>query len=133
MIALHEISVALRNRSKDTTLISRLSAAGPSVCIAAATRPNRPRATDPSKLSNNCGMTATSSATTGSPTAKSYAPDQGPNQDTDDEESSTGEVVEGVIHGKTIELAVDPGLQDGEIAEVVESRGRAVMMTHDAL
>jgi hypothetical protein len=32
------------------------------------------------------------------------------------------EVVEGVIHGKTIELAVDPGLQDGESVEVVIRR-----------
>ena len=32
------------------------------------------------------------------------------------------EVVEGIIHGKTIELAVDPGLQDGEIVEVVIRR-----------
>jgi hypothetical protein len=32
------------------------------------------------------------------------------------------EVVEGVIHGKTIELAVDPGLQDGETVEVVIRR-----------
>jgi hypothetical protein len=30
-----------------------------------------------------------------------------------------GEIVEGVIHGKTIELAVDPALQDGEVVEVV--------------
>ena len=30
-----------------------------------------------------------------------------------------GEIVEGVIHGKTIELAVDPGLQDGGVVEVV--------------
>jgi len=30
-----------------------------------------------------------------------------------------GETVEGVIHGKTIELAVDPGLQDGGVVEVV--------------
>jgi hypothetical protein len=28
------------------------------------------------------------------------------------------EVVEGVIHGKTIELTVDPGLQEGETALV---------------
>jgi len=33
-----------------------------------------------------------------------------------------GETVEGVIHGKTIELAVDPGLQDGEAVEVVIRR-----------
>jgi hypothetical protein len=32
------------------------------------------------------------------------------------------EVVEGVIHGKTIELAVDPGLQDGETVEAVIRR-----------
>jgi hypothetical protein len=32
------------------------------------------------------------------------------------------ETVEGVIHGKTIELAVDPGLQDGEVVEVVIRR-----------
>ena len=32
------------------------------------------------------------------------------------------EVVEGVIHGKSIELAVDPGLQDGETFEVVIRR-----------
>jgi hypothetical protein len=32
------------------------------------------------------------------------------------------EVVEGVIHGKTIELSVDPGLQDGETVEVVIRR-----------
>ena len=30
-----------------------------------------------------------------------------------------GPIVEGVIHGKTIELAVDPGLQDGEVVEAV--------------
>jgi len=30
-----------------------------------------------------------------------------------------GEIVEGVIHGKTIELAVDPGLQDGGVVELV--------------
>ena len=30
-----------------------------------------------------------------------------------------GEIVEGVIHGKTIELAVDPGLQDGGVVQVV--------------
>ena len=30
-----------------------------------------------------------------------------------------GEIVEGVIHGKTIELALDPGLQDGGIVQVV--------------
>jgi DnaJ-class molecular chaperone len=30
-----------------------------------------------------------------------------------------GEIVEGVIHGKTIELAVDPGLQEGGVVEVV--------------
>jgi len=30
-----------------------------------------------------------------------------------------GEIVEGVNHGKTIELAVDPGLQDGGVVEVV--------------
>jgi hypothetical protein len=28
------------------------------------------------------------------------------------------EVVEGVIHGKTIELAIDPGLQDGQRVEI---------------
>ncbi len=33
-----------------------------------------------------------------------------------------GEIVEGVIHGKTIELAVDPGLQDGGVVEVVNRR-----------
>ncbi len=32
------------------------------------------------------------------------------------------EVMEGVIHGKTIELATDPGLQDGERVEVVIRR-----------
>ena len=32
------------------------------------------------------------------------------------------EAVEGVIHGKTIELAVDPGLQDGQRVEVVIRR-----------
>jgi len=32
------------------------------------------------------------------------------------------EVVEGVIHGKTIELAIDPGLQDAERVEVVIRR-----------
>ncbi|MGO8902845.1 MAG: hypothetical protein ACLQU5_31565 [Isosphaeraceae bacterium] len=41
-------------------------------------------------------------------------------------ESGMGEIVEGVIHGKTIELAVDPGLQDGGVVEVVtrESNNR---------
>ena len=33
--------------------------------------------------------------------------------------SGIGETVEGVIHGKTIELVVDPGLQNGEVVEVV--------------
>jgi len=32
------------------------------------------------------------------------------------------EVMEGVIHGKTIELAIDPGLHDGERVEVVIRR-----------
>jgi hypothetical protein len=32
------------------------------------------------------------------------------------------EVVEGVIHGRTIELEADPGLQDGERVEVVIRR-----------
>ncbi len=32
------------------------------------------------------------------------------------------EVVEGVIHGKLIELSVDPGLRDGERVEVVIRR-----------
>jgi len=30
-----------------------------------------------------------------------------------------GEIVEGVIRGKTIKLEVDPGLQDGGVVEVV--------------
>jgi hypothetical protein len=30
-----------------------------------------------------------------------------------------GEIVKGVIHGKSIELAVDPGWQDGEVVEMV--------------
>ena len=30
-----------------------------------------------------------------------------------------GPIVEGVIHGKTIELEVDRGLQNGEVVEVV--------------
>jgi len=30
-----------------------------------------------------------------------------------------GEIVEGVIHGKTIELEVDSGLRNGEVVEVV--------------
>jgi len=33
-----------------------------------------------------------------------------------------GETLEGVIHGRTIELAVDPGLQDGDVVEVVIRR-----------
>ncbi|MGZ3391994.1 MAG: hypothetical protein ACXVCF_20690 [Isosphaeraceae bacterium] len=33
-----------------------------------------------------------------------------------------GEIVEGMIHGKTIEIAVDPGLQDGGVVEVVNRR-----------
>ena len=33
-----------------------------------------------------------------------------------------GEIVEGVIHGKTSELTVDPGLQDGGVVEVVNRR-----------
>jgi len=33
-----------------------------------------------------------------------------------------GEIVEGVIRGKTIELEVDPGLQDGGVVEVVIRR-----------
>jgi hypothetical protein len=36
--------------------------------------------------------------------------------------SCMGEIVEGAIHGKTIELAVDPGLQDGGVVEVVNRR-----------
>jgi hypothetical protein len=32
------------------------------------------------------------------------------------------EIVEGVVHGKTIELAVDPGLQDEQTVEVVIRR-----------
>jgi hypothetical protein len=34
-------------------------------------------------------------------------------------ESGMGEIVEGVIRGKTIKLEVDPGLQDGGVVEVV--------------
>ena len=34
------------------------------------------------------------------------------------------EAVEGVIHGKTIELVADPGLQDGEIVELVIRRAK---------
>jgi hypothetical protein len=34
-------------------------------------------------------------------------------------ESGMGEIVEGVIRRKTIELEVDPGLQDGGVVEVV--------------
>lgn len=32
------------------------------------------------------------------------------------------EIMEGVIHGKTIELEIDPGLQDGERVEVMIRR-----------
>lgn len=32
------------------------------------------------------------------------------------------EMVEGVIHGRTIELEIDPGLQDGERVEVMIRR-----------
>jgi hypothetical protein len=35
---------------------------------------------------------------------------------------AVSEVLEGVIHGKTIELAIDPGLQDGERVEIVIRR-----------
>jgi len=28
------------------------------------------------------------------------------------------EVIQGVVHGRTIELATDPGLQDGQVVEV---------------
>ena len=34
-------------------------------------------------------------------------------------ESGMGPIVEGVIHGKTIELEVDRGLQNGDVVEVV--------------
>jgi len=37
-------------------------------------------------------------------------------------DSGMGEIVEGVIRGKTIELEVDPGLQDGGVVEVVIRR-----------
>jgi hypothetical protein len=50
------------------------------------------------------------------------------------------ETVEGVIHGKTIELAVDPGLQDGEVVEVIIRRvkqpqtwGEGIRLTAGAL
>ena len=41
-------------------------------------------------------------------------------------EFSMAEVVEGVIHGKTIELTVDPGLEDGETVNVVIRRVKPV-------
>ncbi len=49
------------------------------------------------------------------------------------------EVVEGIIHGKTIELESDPGLRDGERVEVVirrtgrESPGDGIKATAGAL
>ena len=47
-----------------------------------------------------------------------------------------GEIVEGVIHGKP-ELAVDPGLQDGEVVEVVNrgsnNRERGALLIFSSL
>ncbi len=50
------------------------------------------------------------------------------------------EVVEGVIHGRTIELEIDPGLHDGERVEVVirravrpEARGNGTKSAAGAL
>jgi hypothetical protein len=43
------------------------------------------------------------------------------------------EVVEGVIHGRTIELELDPGLQDGERVEVVIRRASRTKQWGDGI
>ena len=51
-------------------------------------------------------------------------------------EASVSEVIEGVIHGKTIALATDPGLADGQAVRVIvkplptpEQRREAILRT----
>jgi hypothetical protein len=54
--------------------------------------------------------------------------------------AAMGRVIEGVVHGRTVELSEDPGVSDGERVQVVLSSGsaeedwkRAVMRTAGAL